>query len=144
LKINIDMEGAEALVKQLSALSGNVNGVVEGYITDVVLDTHRKAVEGIQRGPASGRIYTRRGVTHQASAPGEYPMSDTGRLASSVAFELPSAGRLMGKVGTAVMHGMYQEFGTSRVAPRPWLAPSFEWAKSQARDKLKRQIEALL
>jgi hypothetical protein len=144
VKVTIDMEGGEALIKQLSSLGGNADDVIEGFITDIVLGTHQKAVAGIQHGPASGRVYKRRSVVHKASAPGEYPMSDTGRLAASVEFDLPTTGNLVGRVGTSVLHGRHMEFGTSRVLPRPWLMPSFEWAKSEARNTLKAQIKRLL
>ncbi|HKX32096.1 MAG TPA: hypothetical protein VJ302_30700 [Blastocatellia bacterium] len=41
-------------------------------------------------GPRTGRIYRRRGRTHQASAPGEAPAVDTGFLSNSIKSTFPS------------------------------------------------------
>lgn len=59
---------------------------------------------------------------HQASAPGEPPAVDTGRLRSSVSHEGPyvDGNRVHGRWGTNVEYADDLEFGTSRIAPRPW------------------------
>lgn len=71
-------------------------------------------------GSKRGRQYRR----HQASAPGEAPAIDTGTLFNSITVEV--AGELSAAVGTNVEHGLHTEFGTSRMEPRPWLAPAME------------------
>ncbi len=70
-------------------------------------------------GPKTGRFYTRNRKLHQASAPGEAPANDTGRLAASIyatvnawQFNISlSAGRA----------AKFLETGTSKMAPRPFL-----------------------
>lgn len=44
---------------------------------------------GIMRGPKSGHVYAKSSPKrqHRASAPGEYPATDTGRLAGSLGYE---------------------------------------------------------
>ncbi len=42
-------------------------------------EVREEAISLIQNGEKTGRIYRRRGIEHQASAPGEPPASDTGR-----------------------------------------------------------------
>lgn len=42
-----------------------------------------RGTERLKNPPKTGHTYRRRGVTHQASAPGESPATDTGRLAGS-------------------------------------------------------------
>lgn len=58
----------------------------------LVTTNHIKA--SLLRGPKSGRVYQLYGPrrTHQASAPGEYPATDTGRLASSIGYEIATGG----------------------------------------------------
>ena len=66
--------------------SAALRGVADG--AELIRAT---AVDKILNDPASGAIYRRRGVEHQASAPGEAPASDTGRLAQSARTELNAA-----------------------------------------------------
>jgi phage gpG-like protein len=132
----------QQLLNQMKKLGADADAVVLKTITDLVLQTQGLAKIGIQRGPKSGRTYQRGNITHQASAPGQYPATDTGRLASSVMIDLPVPGGLTGRVGTNVQYGPMLEFGTSRMAARPWLLPSFTQAKINVEKKLKAQLEA--
>jgi HK97 gp10 family phage protein len=79
--------------------------------------------------PGTGRIY-RRGTTaiHQASAPGEPPAVDTGNLRNSVGSEV--LGNVV-RVGAAADYAAGLEFGTDRVAARPWLRPAFAEVREQ-------------
>lgn len=153
--INVEIDGIKKLLDQLRGLGDGADDVVIDTITDLVTDTHQFAVRGIQRGPKTGRVYDTRfwtddqgrlrvgepRVPHQASAPGQYPASDTGRLASNVRFELPTPSNMTGRVGTNITYGAYLEFGTSRMAARPWLMPSFERAKAGVEKELKARLE---
>jgi len=142
--IGIKLEGMAQLVAQLKALGANADDVVVEAITDIVTDTHAYAVQGMAAG-GGGRVYEKYNPrrTHQASAPGAYPATDTGRLASSVRMILPTASAIVGEVGTAVKYGAWLEFGTSSMAARPWLLPSFERAKIGVEKEMKLRIEAL-
>ena len=140
--VNVQLDGLQQLVAQLKALGADADEVVLKTITDLAVTTQSLARKGIQRGPKSGITYRRGNVSHQASAPGQYPATDTGRLASSVQFELPSPGSMTAVVGTNIMYGPMLEFGTSRMAARPWLMPSFTQAKINVEKKLKAQLEA--
>lgn len=140
--IGIELDGLQALLAQLQAVGKAGDEVVLEAITDIVTDTHAMAIAGIEGGPKSGRTYTRGGVTHQASAPGQYPASDSGRLVGSIRMEMPQVGNVTGRVGTAVAYGPMQEFGTSRMAARPWLLPSFERAKIGVEKELRARLES--
>ena len=141
-RINVELDGMAQLIAKLTALGENADDVVIATITDLVTDTHGIAVAGINGGPKSGKAYQRGNVTHRASAPGQYPASDTGRLANSVRMELPQVGDKTGRVGTAVAYGPMLEFGTSRMAARPWLLPSFKKAKIGVEKELRARLEA--
>ncbi len=144
VSIGVELQGLQQLLSQLQRLDQSAGQSLEEVITDLVTDTHSLAVAGIQGGPKSGLTYRRGNVTHQASAPGQYPASDTGRLAGSVRFELPQPGNMTGRVGTSVAYGPMLEFGTSRMAARPWLMPSFERAKIGVEKELRARLEAKL
>lgn len=92
----------------------------------------------IRSSPAGGRQYGRRGPgrpPHRASAPGEPPASDTGRLMSSYTFQV---GFGYVDVGTNVQYAKWLEFGTSKMRPRPHFRPGIE----QARGMIAAQVVA--
>jgi len=140
----IRIDGLNVLVNELRGLETAGEQVLEEAIFDLVSDTHRLAVEGVQNGPATGRVYEKYNPrrTHRASAPGEYPMSDTGNFASTIHAVYPSPGNLHGVVGTSDERGPWFEFGTSKMRPRPWLLRSFERAQIGLEQELKRRFEA--
>lgn len=142
--IRVEIDGLSQLTQQLGKLTGDADKAIMATIQALVVKTQFAARQGIGRGTKSGRVYRRGGVTHQASAPGQYPASDTGRLLSSVQVVLPTASRLEGEVGTNVMYGRFLEFGTSRMAARPWLLPSFIQAQIGVEKQLRQAIEARL
>lgn len=143
VSIKIELDGLQQLLGQLKSLSEDAQDTLEQVKMDLAFDTQAFAITGIQRGPKSGRTYVRGSVTHTASAPGQYPASDTGRLANSigVASDIRDRGASI-TVGTAVAYGPMLEFGTSRMAARPWLLNSFERAKIGVEKELKARLEA--
>ena len=96
--IKVEIDGLSQLLAQLAKVQDVGEDVVLETIVDLVTDTHALAVAGIEGGPKTGRTY---GI-HTASAPGQYPASDTGRLAGSVRMETPGGGDRTGRVGTSV------------------------------------------
>ena len=143
-KVDIKIDGMDDLFADLKRLGAISEDAVVDTINDLAMDTHSNAVQGIQRGPASGRTYTRGNVTHRASAAGEYPMSDTGRLASNVEFTVASKANPQAEVGTNIIYGPFLEFGTSKMAARPWLMPSFIKAAKGIETELKAKLEGKL
>jgi len=62
-----------------------------------------------------------------ASAPGEPPAVRTGRLRNSIKYRVIGGGlNLRGIVGSSLEYAAPLEFGTSKMAPRPFLRPSYE------------------
>ena len=144
MKTNVTFSGDKALKAQFRRLKGASPSIVTEFVEVIVLATHEKAVRGIQRGPASGFAYEKSDPdrTHIASAPGEYPMSDTGTLASSIQFELPArSAKPQGRVGTNLMYGRYLEFKLPYQGGRPWLSRAFNEAVRGGNRRLKRIFE---
>jgi HK97 gp10 family phage protein len=115
--------------------------------------------------PGSGRFYARRkgggavakalnaggdvgavgkGVTkvHRASAPGEPPAPDTGTLKRSAFIE--SAGPNTVRVGVATEYAIPLEYGTPRMAPRPFMRPALDKANAALRGALGDALKAAL
>lgn len=81
-----------------------------------------QAKNNIQRGTRNGSFYRRRSIIHQASSPGEYPKTDTGRLVSSINVEVNNNAAF---VGSNLQYAAYLEQGTIYMEPRPWLYRSY-------------------
>jgi hypothetical protein len=93
---------------------GAMRGVVEG-----IGIVERKAIDLILNTSKSGRVYRRRGVEHQASAPGEPPASDQGTLVNARRIDLIPE-RVAARLTFTAKHAAYLQFGTRRMKPRPW------------------------
>lgn len=75
------------------------------------------------------------GYDHLASAPGDAPNTDTSRLVNSIKMETTRSEVF---VGSTVPYAQWLEFGTSRMAARPWLVPALE-AKRRDIERLFRE-----
>lgn len=123
------------VTKELAALKEAGPEAMREFVEEMTLATHDRAIKGIKRGPATGRVYEkyRPRRTHQASAPGQYPQSDTGRLASSIQFELPTSTTAPeGVIGTNLQYGKHLELKPAALGGRPWLLRAFNEATQQA------------
>ena len=105
-----------------------------------------EAKKSILQGGKSGRVYRRRTVPHTASAPGEAPASDTGRLVNSVSTELETTA-LTATVSAGsglVKYARALEFGTRTMAARPFLFPALEKSKSFIRERFDRALDKVI
>lgn len=80
-------------------------------------------VRSIQNSPPTGKTYQRRSVSHTASSPGNPPRTDTGRLVSSAHVQPRQDGA---EVVIASNYATFLEYGTRKMAPRPFLEPAAE------------------
>ena len=98
------------------------------------------AVTSINQGAKSGVVYElynpRR--THRASAPGEPPATDTGYLVSNIFTNIDTDG-LGASVESRAEYSSYLEFGTQKMAARPFMQPALEENKPRIR-RLQRQM----
>lgn len=126
MSVTIRLEGSEKLQRELRRLSDDLRREVGQVVLGAAVEMRADIVTSIQRGPASGVTYKKSNPTrtHTASAPGQPPMSDTGRLANSITFD--RVGDLTATVGSALNYAPWLEYGTSRMAARPFFRPAVE------------------
>jgi hypothetical protein len=99
------------------------------------------AKQRVANGPKTGRIYNRRGVEHQASAPGEPPATDTGALIASIGSDAAIVGDTIdGYVRAKAPYAIHLELGTRKMAARPFLVPSIEENRRRIADLLSRAL----
>lgn len=81
------------------------------------------AMESIREG-------TIRGPGHIPSLPGQPPKGDTGRLELSIDVELRASERSVNVIARAP-YAAALEFGTARIAPRPFMRPALQQHRSR-------------
>jgi HK97 gp10 family phage protein len=101
------------------------------------------AIKSVQRGTKSGLVYTRGpgqnlSPTHQSSAPGQAPATDTGNLVSSIKAE---SSDLNGRVYSDIKYAFWLEFGTLKMRPRPYLNPALMSNQQYFVNQLKQAID---
>ncbi len=100
--------------------------------------------------PGSGRQYKVPGTNtyYTASSPGEPPATATAALKDSIKWVVEGQGsQLVGMVGTPIRnekgkdmsYAVMLEFGTKRMAARPWLRVSFEKAENKVKQIFERE-----
>lgn len=140
---NIEITGTEEVAEALRKYGERAKREVSKAVLKTAIDVNGDIKKRIQRGPKTGRVYQRGpgqnlSRTHRASAPGESPATDTGRLVNSIDFKMESP--LTATVSSLLAYAAYLEFGTQRIAPRPAWVPSVE----AARPKFQKRLEEAL
>ena len=134
----IKLEGEAQLMAALRKLGTDAEAEARKAVEATALEVRGDIVKRYQRGPKTGKQYTRGNVTHQASAPGEAPATDTGRLASATEYSM--TGKLSAEVSNSVIYGPMLEFGTQSIEPRPAWRPAVQ----EAGPKFNKRLEAAL
>jgi HK97 gp10 family phage protein len=105
----------------------NVQRAIDQAAARTVLKTamriRNEAIRLILEGTKSGHTYKRHGVTHKASAPGEAPASDLGRLVQSIRVD-HAPNSLVARVVAGTNYAKLLELGTQTMRARPFMAPA--------------------
>lgn len=148
MPITIKIEGIEALRREFSNLDAKFDQAVSDAIEDTVFAIQLEVTKRINRGPATGRVYTHeywtdsqgrlrqgreRRKPHQASAPGEAPMADKGGLVASIYMDISP---IRATVGSRLAYSAMLEFGTRKIRPRPVWVPVAEREKAALRERI--------
>jgi len=161
MTVTLNVTGSDAVRKALESASKEIRDEVSDAIFDFATDVQQGIVESINKGPKTGQVYDsifrsingravpvapRSGsglsATHQASAPGQPPASDTGRLASSITLE--EEGQFTVTVSAKAKYAAYLEYGTRTIAPRPFMVPAKQKAEPAFKEALEIALKDLL
>jgi len=140
--IRIEIDGSESLIRALQAKPEQSRRALVRALFMVGQIVRNKAVNGIRKGPKTGRLYKRGGVKHRASAPGEYPAANLGALMRSVDTEVNELS-LHVDVGTALKYGEYLETKDPARGGRPWLSRAFSETREEVAAALIAAIQAV-
>lgn len=151
--ITLEIENLAAVQAAIRKYGKDAEREVAKAVTATGLKVRGDVVKAILRGPKTGTVYYRireNGITtvragsadgpfvaafwggdnrsevHRASAPGEPPATDTGRLASPTSFYEQRESPLSITIGSSLPYAAYLEFGTVKIEPRPAWLPATE------------------
>lgn len=171
----MEILNAKRLIKKLQDLDNKTQDEIRASVVSASHLLRNEIVRSIQKGPKSGRVYRRGRIGslpngakgdrrvkakaytfHRASAPGEAPATDTGRLVNSINLLFPQEGKgLQSKIGvidlnqqeigktgapTNVKYALWLEMGTSKVKKRPFIVPAFKKTRGAMQKKIKDAI----
>lgn len=136
--ITIKVQNLEAVLAAIAKTGGNAQAEIGRAVQAQALTMIGNVRRQIQRGPKTGRIYTRGKIKHRASAPYEAPATDTGTLVSSIYYT--QDGPYSATIGSRLPYAYHLEFGTFRMKPRPtWTLEAFA-----AQQQLQKTINEVL
>ena len=141
MTVTIQIEGLDQVQAALRKFGAKAEAAIDRDVTATALEVNTAVKKAIQRGPKTGIIYTRGNITHQASAPGQAPATDTGVLVSSVYFQ--NTGKMSATIGSRLAYAYYLEYGTTRIAPRPAWQPSTEDGQKKLNARVLKTLERL-
>ena len=128
--MKLQVEGINDLLQAIEDKKQEIRRAVYAEVESSAYRVRSKAVRRVQQSAASGAVYEKYSPrrTHQASAPGEAPATDTGALAGSIAVRGRSGDWY---VVSDIRYAPMLEFGTSKMEARPFLFPSLEEVRPQ-------------
>lgn len=145
--MEIKIIGTKELQQALAKKQMELHRAIARGVTKGAMLVQKTARQKILKGPKTGRVYgtvadvmnnmvvqalgserqkrLAAAKVHQASAPGQPPANDTGKLAASIQVVAASpSNRATAYVTVGEPYGKHLEFGTKEIEPRPFLQPS--------------------
>lgn len=124
-RVTARIVGRERLSRALSNKARQYNDLAAAGLEAWAQICRNAAVLSVQKGSKSGHVYKRGNVTHQASAPGQAPATDTGNLVNSIGWNI-DARTLVAEVFASAVYAVPLELGTRKMAARPFLDPALK------------------
>ncbi len=167
MDFSFKVEGFDQLTAKMQVTTKLIQAEVNKALYASAQHVVKEVKQSLRDGNKSGRIYNRRstgkirgnavafvngkverqgafrGGFHRASAAGEAPASDTGRLINSV---IARFNRIAGNEAfvyipnSLVKYAKMLEFGTSKMAARPFFYPAFERSKEFIQKRLNQAV----
>lgn len=144
--ITVNPVGLDAALAQIDGAAAKIEAAVHQGLTAVALMAQADALRSIQRGARTGIVYKLYNPkrTHQASAPGEPPKTDLGGLAMSILVNVSLDDRKVINLVADAPYAVHLEYGTARMAARPFLTPAGDRAAAKGTAIVQKYVDAAL
>ena len=144
---SVSIKGMKELQARFAALRAMSPEVAKQEIAAGALAIQGR-MKRLVTGAGGGRVYKRRGVTHRASAPYKPPATDQAtllqHLSSGDAVTYRNGG-LQAEIGPRNYPvALYLEYGTKRMAPRPFAFRAFEMERRGIVRNMGKSMKALV
>ncbi|WEX10282.1 HK97-gp10 family putative phage morphogenesis protein [Chelativorans sp. AA-79] len=133
--MTVEWNGDAILAKVRAAA---MTGVVRG--TEAIVE---EADSLMNETPRTGRTYSRNGRTHVASSPGNPPAPDTGNLRQRLRTDYDTT-ELTGTAIASTEYAEHLEFGTSKMAPRPFMRPALVNKREEIEKDIAEEVRSAL
>jgi HK97 gp10 family phage protein len=137
---SVDFSGT---IKKLGKINADVLREIGAALFVSGLKIEENAKLSIQREVKTGKAYVRGTVTHIASAAGQAPANDTGRLVNSINTSQSSDKMVVYiKAGEGVVdYAVHLEYGTRNMAPRPFMKPAFNKSEKFIHERMEKAVQ---
>lgn len=138
--MRMQLTGTDELKRALREFGLQADNQIKQIVQGTAQNVRSHAIRSIQRGPKSGATYEKYqpNRVHRASAPGQAPATDTGRLAGSIQADI--RGR-EAEVSANAEYAAFLEFGTQDMEARPFLFPALEKERPAWERRLQRIVD---
>src|SRR5690625_1543050 len=127
------IEGLDELNAVLAKLPAGFKREATALVNRTAQNIRNTAVRSIHKRSPGGEEYKKYNPrrSHVASAPGQPPNTDTGRLAGSIRAVM--SGTPTASVDALADYAVHLEFGTRNMAARPFMTPAVEAEREKYR-----------
>lgn len=135
MRMTVRAKGLDGMRARFARLRGAAEPTLRETLREYGELIEDNAKENIATGPKTGIVYKRYNPPRviQSSAPGQSPADDLGNLYASISFSGVTgniATGLRATVGSALAYAAMLEFGTRKMAARPYMLPAYNEARA--------------
>ena len=134
MSMSVDVTGPIVKPGALRKLGQDIEARLKSEAARAAVDVANNARTSVSE-PGQGEVYDKYVPqrTHRASAPGQPPATDTGRLIASIQTAKAGEGWI---VGSRVRYAIFLEYGTRTIAERPFFRPALKAAAVAWRERV--------
>lgn len=131
--MTMKIEGLDDLNAVLAKLPADFDREATALVNRTAQNIRNTAIRSIQKTSGIGTYYKKYDPDrmHIASAPGQPPNTDTGRLAGSI--RVVKSGEPTAYVDALADYAVWLEFGTQNMEKRPFMTPAVEAEREKFR-----------
>lgn len=124
MRTTVKTEGIDKLTRNIAAVDKKFASDLQELIDSTAQVLRTEIIRSIQRSPATGRAYPKgKDAIHRASSAGNPPRTDEGELVRMITARVKQH---EAEVTSTAPYSANLEFGTSKMAARPFMFPAFE------------------